>query len=254
MAGPKAAWKLSSDDYTWENGLLTRTGSKPRNLAAAKAGDPQWGDSYDIAMRVRIPERLPERSLNWKSGLRLDVQGGRFTVGLGNWGNQVHSIEGMNTGEVRPGSLVPGKWHAVRIAVRGQSVKVLLDGKVATEGTQEKVPVVCASATKSRDGRVLYLKIVNCGPAPVEAMLDLGAVRPRGSAKVWELSAADPEATNTAAEPERVRPRSMTWADVAACGARTLAPWSLTAIEVPLTEAANEVPPAKSTPVDSARR
>jgi alpha-L-arabinofuranosidase len=235
LAGPQAPWKLSSGDYQWQDGVLTRTGSKPRSLAAAKAGDQKWGDAYDIALRVRMPAQQDDaRSLNWKSGLRVDVQGGRFTVGLGNWGNHVHSIEGMNNSEVRPGSLVPGQWHHVRITVRGQAVKVLLDGKVATEGTQEPVPVVCASATKSHDGRTLYLKVVNSGPAPAEATLDLGRAQPRGTAQVWQLSSDGPESTNTASDPNRVVPRSMTWENVASHGLRTFPPWSLTVAEVPL--------------------
>lgn len=41
------------------------------------------------------PDHL--RSMGWKSGLRVNLFGGKTTVAFGNWGNQVHSLEGINT-------------------------------------------------------------------------------------------------------------------------------------------------------------
>lgn len=232
--GNGLAWRIKDGLYEQDNGTLRRTGKNLRALASASLGDKTWGSAYDVSLRMKAPDRFPERSLNWRSGLRIDVLGNRFTIGLGNWGNNVHSIEGMNTSEVRKGSLTAGKWHDVKITVRGQRVKVVLDGKVATEGTQEAVPVLCSSATRSADGKSLFLKMVNSGPEALLTTLDLGKVSPSGEASGWVLTHTDPEATNTPEEPLRVSPVPVTWKEVRAKMARELPPWSVTVVAIPL--------------------
>lgn len=166
--------------------------------------------------------------------MRIDVLGNRFTIGLGNWGNNVHTIEGMNTSEVRKGSLNAGKWHDVKITVRGQRVCVFLDGKVATEGTQTSIPVLCSSVTRSADNKTLFLKMVNSGPDALKINLDLGKVIPAGTASGWVLTHSDPEETNTADDPARVSPKTLTWKDVQPKITRELPAWSLTVVSITL--------------------
>lgn len=232
--GNAIPWRIKDGLFNNDNGTLVRTGKNLRALASASIGDKAWGSDYDIALRVKAPERFPDRSLNWRSGLRIDVLGNRFTIGLGNWGNNVHTIEGMNTSEVRKGSLSAGKWHDVKITVRGQSVRVLLDGKVATEGTQTSIPVLCSSVTRSADSKTLFIKMVNSGPEALKMNLDLGKVIPAGTASGWVLTHSDPEATNTSEDPARVRPKPLTLKDVQPKMSRELPPWSLTVVSMPL--------------------
>jgi alpha-L-arabinofuranosidase len=232
--GPDTRWGLAKDEFRREGETFTRTSTRPRDLGAIRIGDPRWGNAYDLSCRVRLPVDLPARTLNWKSGMRVNVLGDRFTIGLGNWGNHVHTIEGMNLAEERRGSLEPGKWHEVRISVRGQSVNVLLDGKLATGGTQQPIPVLCASAQRTANGSTIVLRLINNGPVPLDTLIDLGAVKPTGNAAGWILSHATPEATNTEDQAESVFPKPLLWDKVGPRHNRRLPAFSLSVVSIPL--------------------
>lgn len=141
-------------------------------------------------------------------------------------------------GEERRGSLEPGQWHAVVIRVRGQAVEFLLDGKPATGGTQQAIPVLCASAHRTGDGSAMVLRLVNNGPLPLDTLIDLGAVKPAGTAEGWILSHANPEASNTVDQPDAVTPQSLRWENVEARHNRLLPAYSLSVVRIPLHQIA----------------
>jgi alpha-L-arabinofuranosidase len=92
---------------------------------------------------------------------------------------------------------------------RGQDrLKTTVQGPVfdtSREGTG--VPVLDAVASRSADGSSLYLKLVNTGPRPVDTRIELRRVDVEADAD-WHVLAADtPQARNTFAEPDAVRPR-----------------------------------------------
>jgi alpha-L-arabinofuranosidase len=72
----------------------------------------------------------------------------------------------------------------------------------------DEAPALDVVASRSADGRRLYLKAVNADSArPMEVQVELRGVRVASDAE-WELLAADtPGAHNTFAAPDAVRPR-----------------------------------------------
>jgi alpha-L-arabinofuranosidase len=88
--------------------------------------------------------------------------------------------------------------------------------------------------TRSADNKTLFLKMVNSGPDALKINLDLGKVIPAGTASGWVLTHSDPEETNTADDPARVSPKTLTWKDVQPKITRELPAWSLTVVSITL--------------------
>jgi alpha-N-arabinofuranosidase len=92
---------------------------------------------------------------------------------------------------------------------RGQDrLKTTVQGPAfdtSREGTG--VPVLDAVASRAADRSTLYLKLVNTGPRALDTRIELRGVEVGADAD-WHLLAADsPQARNTFAEPDAVRPR-----------------------------------------------
>jgi alpha-N-arabinofuranosidase len=91
--------------------------------------------------------------------------------------------------------------HRVRATVRGPTFDAPREGR--------GVPYLDAVASRSADGRSVFLKIVNTHPtSAIDARVDVrGAAI--GAEASWELlSAPEPGARNSFAEPEAIVPRT----------------------------------------------
>ena len=79
--------------------------------------------------------------------------------------------------------------------------------------------VMDVTAKRGADGKILQIQVVNIGDKPIEATLRIDGFRPaNAAAQVVELS-GELAAVNTAAEPNRVRPRHKEWRHGLADGA-----------------------------------
>lgn len=90
---------------------------------------------------------------------------------------------------------------------------------VATD-VQSPDDALSATATRSEDGRILQLQVVNVSDKAETAALDLGSYRPTGpKAAVTELSGGF-EDVNTAEQPTQVAPKKLQWIHMASDGRR----------------------------------
>jgi WD40 repeat protein/Flp pilus assembly protein TadD len=95
-------------------------------------GDPDWTD-YDLELQVKRVEGAEGGAIGFRATGAEDF----YMINLGWWKNTVSSIEKSIGGRYSPQSLTSrtplqieaGRWYQVKIEVRGDRLRVLLDGK-----------------------------------------------------------------------------------------------------------------------------
>jgi alpha-L-arabinofuranosidase len=104
---------------------------------------------------------------------------------------------------------------------------VHLNVKVENSGDKLK-----ATAQESDSHKTLVLRVVHTGAEPLPARLTLKGFVPEKSVVHVEELAGPLEAVNTAADPERIKPRSFDWRHALRDGAATyrFPPYSFTVI------------------------
>jgi hypothetical protein len=104
---------------------------------------------------------------------------------------------------------------------------VNLSAKVENSGDKLK-----ATAQESDNRKVLVLRVVQTGAEPLSARITLNGFVPEKSVAHVEELAGLPDAVNTAADPERIKPRSFDWRHALTTGGATYTfpPYSFTVI------------------------
>jgi alpha-L-arabinofuranosidase len=104
--------------------------------------------------------------------------------------------------------------HAARLA-RGVALRLPLHSPEVVTPKYGAVPAVSAAATWDEDTRTLAVFLINRSiDDDIQTTLDVRALHPERVTEHEVLADADVRATNTAAQPERVRPRAETSAEL----------------------------------------
>src|SRR5262249_26131503 len=94
-------------------------------------GDTTWAD-YDLEVEVQKVRGFDGGGV----GVRMTGPENSYLFNLGGWGNQKQAVECEGDGQrftlapARAGGLQTGRWHRVRIEVRGDHLRGLLDDEV----------------------------------------------------------------------------------------------------------------------------
>ncbi|MBL9126917.1 MAG: hypothetical protein JNL97_04690, partial [Verrucomicrobiales bacterium] len=130
---------------------------------------------------------------------------------LGGWENARHGLEIGRTLDPKSGSIETGRWYAIKVQVRGASVKCWLDDRLIHDVVSERrtTKSLHASATRDAANGDLVLKVVNVAPTPLETELVFeGAASLGTDARAIVLTGERPTDENTLDEPEKVAPKT----------------------------------------------
>jgi alpha-N-arabinofuranosidase len=118
--------------------------------------------------------------------------------------------------------------------VRGRTVRGYLDDKLLNEATYPRVDTVFAIAGRDDKRREVVIKALNTGPDPASIAFDLAGGRVGSTGQVITLSSPNPLDENSFDIPARIAPVASTISGLAAQFTRTLPPYSLSIIRIPL--------------------
>lgn len=197
-------------------------------------GDPAWTD-YTLTLKAR-------KTAGDEGFLILfDHQDtGNWTWwNLGGWGNKQHGIEVSEGGKDQvaqvPGSIETGRWYDIRVATKGQNIKLYLDGKLVHDYTfRGAVPGLHVSAVSDKASGDVIVKVANVAPTAIVTQVKLaGKVAENGTVQVTTLSGDGADDANSFAEPLKVAPRRSTAKLAGAALDYTFPGTSVTVLRVP---------------------
>jgi uncharacterized protein (TIGR03067 family) len=126
-------WRVQAGEIIQE-----RLGVEPAWLFV---GDESWAD-YDVELQVQKVHGLDGGAIAFRAAGPKD----HYLANLGGMSNKLWLVECLKEGREskigspRPGGLTPGRWHQVRIEVRGDRFRCLLDGTTILEGRDSRHP------------------------------------------------------------------------------------------------------------------
>lgn len=230
-------WKFTGDKWDLQDQAIKPSAADSESWAIT--GDTNWTD-YTIKLKARKIAGREGFLVLWHA-----ADGSNYNWwNIGGWGNTATRCEAAEQGRrtaFGPNSaftVEANRWYDLRLEVSGQKVRGFIDGKLVTEATQEQqiIPsAVFASATYSKAGNKLIVKVVNIGEEPLDASLNLrgvGKVEPGGTAITLS---GDPKAQNTVDQPTKIAPKEEAIDAAAPSFKRTFPPHSFTILRLTAT-------------------
>ncbi|MDE2206741.1 MAG: alpha-N-arabinofuranosidase, partial [Armatimonadetes bacterium] len=220
----------------WSNGDDGLEQTAPGDNHFGTAGDPSW-TNYTLT--------LDARKLGGSEGflVMFHVKDARNWTwwNIGGWANTQDGIEkSVDGGKSLVGGYVPdhvetGRWYRIRIQVAGATIRCWLDGRLVESVTDAPPPSLFASAGIDSTHRRLIITVVNSASANEVADVQIPALGRRSLiAEQQVLTAASPDAENTASDPAAVAPRLRAPVRLRAAFAHTFPAWSVTVLSAPL--------------------
>jgi alpha-L-arabinofuranosidase len=209
FASTDSEWTFEQGKWNLTDGALTQTSNA--TSAMAYTGDPNWTD-YTL--------KLQARKLSGAEGFLIVVhrKNSRDFVqyNFGGWGNTRTTIQRFyqdgDSQEIAPSlsqTVNPNQWYNIEIDVKGSHIACFIDGQPSTnvdDKPLDQKDTIFSSASRSKDGKNVYLKVVNVGDNPVSCDLEFPGSHSFGDGgEITEIS-GDPSDQNSIAEPEKVHP------------------------------------------------
>ncbi len=199
-------WKLlGGGEWNVQDGMLRQ--NSPKENIRAITGDKNWTD-YTYSLKAR--------KLGGAEGFlilfRVQDENAKSWWNLGGWGNRRHAVEmGGIIGNEVPGRIETGRWYDIRIVLSGGNVKCYLDGKLMHDVDYPSMKSIYASATRDNHKGEVIVKVVNVDSQPHATAIQLdGVSQVNGPAQAIVLTAANPTAENSLADPKNVVPKAET--------------------------------------------
>ncbi len=200
FAGGTNGWRLHGGQWSVEDGAL-RQKSLAENIRAF-AGDKDWRD-YAYTLKAR--------KLGGAEGFLIPFlvkdENVKAWWNIGGWDNTRHAIEldGISANSV-PGTIETGRWYDIRIAVNQAGIKCYLDGQLIHDVDYPRTQSLYASASRSKDGREVILKVVNVSAEEQDTDLKLNGIKSADTAMMLVLASPNPDDENSLDHPTRVAP------------------------------------------------
>jgi alpha-L-arabinofuranosidase len=206
----------------------------PRATTNTYFGQPTWSN-YTLTMQAR--KTAGSGSLVITVCSENDGTWARWI--LGGWNNSQHGILTHYAEQDQlltrvPGSLETNRWYNVKVVVNGAKMDCYLDGQLiqSAEILRRRVPSLFTSASRDERSGEVILKVVNPGPQPASASIQLrGASAVMPTAQVITLCGASPSDENTF-EQQTIVPKTTELAGVKPLFKHTFKPRSFTILRI----------------------
>lgn len=164
------------------------------------------------------------------------IDGRRVQWNVAGWGNTQSAIQADDAivGRVTRGGIETDRWYDLRLEVRGRTVRGYLDGRLLNQATYPRVDTVFAIAGRDDKRRELIIKALNTGPDAAAMTFEVSGAAVGASGQLITLSSPDPLDENSFESPAKIVPVTSTIAGLGPQFARTLPPYSLSIIRIPL--------------------
>jgi alpha-L-arabinofuranosidase len=203
-----SAWKMNKGAWSVVDGALRQ--SLVHGEFRATAGDTALGD-YTISLKAR--------KLDGENGLAVlfhyrDSEN-YLRWSIGGWHNTAAGIERVvdgvtdQIGDSTPITVQSGKWYDLRVELRGRQIRCYIDGQLANQATNNPVaptPTLFALASRSSDGSVMTLQVVNTADHARSMEIDLMGAEHLLPWAASEILAGKPNDSNSVAQPMKIAP------------------------------------------------
>jgi alpha-L-arabinofuranosidase len=193
-------WNLHGGNWSVQEGALHQK-SLNENIRAF-AGNKKWSN-YTYALKAR--------KISGDEGFLIPFlvqdENAKAWWNIGGWGNTRHAIEmdGIIGNEVT-GKIETGRWYDIRIELNGINIKCFLDDKLVHDVTYPKAKSLVATASRSKAGREIFVKVANVSYQEQLTEIRLNGVTIDPAATAIILSSADPNDENSLDQPTKVAP------------------------------------------------
>ncbi|MFT3780994.1 MAG: alpha-L-arabinofuranosidase C-terminal domain-containing protein [Nibricoccus sp.] len=191
-------------------------------------GDPTW-DNYTLSLKVR--------KLSGRDGFVIhfgNQDGFELTWRVAVEGNSQCRLEiPGSTDPYVGGHIETGKWHDIRVELKGASVKCYQDGVLIQEADCQPTRSLYAAAGRSAKTGELIVAVSNPTAKAQTVRLNLTGLKgAKISGKAVVLTSASPDDDNTFEAPSKVQPREESVTLGSPQAERTFPAWSFTVLRL----------------------
>jgi len=199
-----ANWTALGGSFSLKDGIYAETAEK----------DPAWSICNTPVLSGNYTMTLKARKISGAEGFVIPFA---FTdsrnyswLNIGGWGNSQNAIEmcvnGGRTALIsKGGHIESNRWYAIKIEVKGASVKCYLDDALILEAPVPEGPVT-TSVTKDTKTNELIVKMVNAGSKEIKSTLSLKGLTTEQDVKLVTLT-GDAKQRNSIEAPNTIAPK-----------------------------------------------
>jgi alpha-L-arabinofuranosidase len=132
------------------------------------------------------------------------------------------------------GGIESGRWYDLRLEIRGRTVRGYLDGKLLNDVTYPRVDTVLAIAGRDDRRGEIVIKALNTSDEPAAVTFDVRGARVQTAGRIIALASGDPLDENSFENPRKIAPVTAALTGLGPQFTRTLAPYSLSILRIPL--------------------
>jgi alpha-L-arabinofuranosidase len=197
-------WRKNGGEWSVVEGALRQ--NDPRGACMILAGSANWGSEYSLRLKARKRGGAEGFLIGFQ--LHLNDPGEKHWLNLGGWNNTRFALEGMGIdGVPLEGHIENDHWYDIRIDLEGDTVACFLEGQEILRQKQKTVRHLFATASKTRDGSELILKVVNTSERPIGTEINIeGAVRVNPAGKMWVITGEKGSLENAFDQPHAIAP------------------------------------------------
>jgi alpha-L-arabinofuranosidase len=199
-------WTLHGGDWSAQDGAL-RQSALGENIRAF-AGDTSWSN-YTYTLKAR--------KLGGREGFLIPFlvqdQQAKGWWNIGGWENTRHGLEmdGIFSEGVA-GHIETNRWYDIRIQLSETGIQCYLDDVLIHDVKYPRAKALYASASRAKGGREIIVKVVNGSPQSQSTDLNFTGGKFATTGKEIVLSSERPDDENSLDHPNKVVPRTGTFA------------------------------------------
>jgi alpha-L-arabinofuranosidase len=221
-----ADWQTRGGTWAVKDGVLQQT--TETGEPCVFIGDPRW-NNYTLSLKAR--------KVSGRDGFIIHFavkDGTELTWRIAVEGNSQDRLEIPGaTDPYVPGHVEEGRWHDIRVELKGSTVKCYQDGQFIQEADCKPYPGIFASAGRATKTGEIIVAVTNPTAMPQTVRLNLAGVKStKLTARATVLTGADPEHDNTFEAPDRVKPREESVTLSGPQFERSLPAWSFTVLRI----------------------
>jgi alpha-L-arabinofuranosidase len=197
-------WRKNGGAWSVVEGALRQNDT--RRACMILAGSVNWGSEYTLSLKARKLGGSEGFLIGFQ--LHLNDPGEKHWLNLGGWNNTRFALEGMGiNGVLHEGHIEKDRWYDIRIDLEGDTVACFLDGQEILRQKQKTVRHLFATASKTKDGSELIMKVVNTSERPITTDIRIeGSVHLNPIGKMWVITGEQGSLENSFDQPRAIAP------------------------------------------------